>query len=374
MRGLAGGRAGRAKRSIVTRRRMPPGTAPGTLSVDPAATPSRIEVIAASADRVRGPDPVAPGALPMADPAVGVLWVNVEGLGDHDALSAVAGAFNLHPLAIEDAINLHQRPKFEDYESHHFVVLRMPQPPGAETVAFVTEQLAICFGPGFVVTLQERPGDVFAPVRHRLLNEAGQMRSRGADYLSYALIDAVVDAYFPVLEALGERVEALEAAVIRVPEAAHVAEIHALKHELMMLRRAVWPMRDMLAAMLRDDSALITDHTRLYLRDCHDHAIQLIELIESYREIASGLIDIHLSSIANRTNEVMRLLTLIATIFIPLTFVAGVYGMNFNPEAGWWNMPELNWRFGYPAVLAGMLALALGLVWWFRRKGWIGRG
>lgn len=353
---------------------MPPGTAPGTLSVDPQAPPSRIEVIKVSAEAVSGPDPVAPAALPAADPAAGLLWVNVEGLGDHEALAAVAGAFNLHPLAIEDTVNLHQRPKFEDYDSHHFIVLRMPAGPVAEATALSTEQLAICFGPGFVVTFQERPGDVFAPVRHRLRNEAGTMRRRGADYLSYALIDAVVDAYFPVLEALGERAEALEDAVIGAPETAHVAEIHALRHELMMLRRAVWPMRDLLAAMLRDDSTLITDHTRLYLRDCHDHAIQLIDLIESYREIASGLIDIHLSSVANRTNEVMRLLTLIATIFIPLTFIVGVYGMNFNPEAGWWNMPELNWRYGYPAVMLGMLGVALALVWWFRRKGWIGRG
>ncbi|KPQ06961.1 MAG: magnesium and cobalt transport protein CorA [Rhodobacteraceae bacterium HLUCCA12] len=359
-----------SRRNIGPRRRNPPGTPPGTLSVDPRAAPPRIAVMSYGADALTettDPDPDALGRLPETDRTA---WINVDGLGDGATLSRIATRFRLHPLAMEDAVNLHQRPKFEDYDNHHFVVLRMP---GNFDGRFISEQVALFLGPDFVVTLQEHQGDVFDPVRRWLHSASSPIRSRRADYLAYALIDAVVDAYFPILEQIGETAEALEDAVIAQPHAAHGPRIHALKHELMAIRRAIWPMRDMIAAMLRDESALIADGTRVYLRDCHDHTIQLLEIVETYRELASGLVEIHLASISNRTNEVMQVLTLIATIFIPLTFVVGVYGMNFNPEAGAWNMPELNWRYGYPAVMAAMLAIALGLVIVFWRKGWIGR-
>ena len=305
------------------------------------------------------------------------VWLNVDGLGHADTLRRIGERFSLHPLALEDVVNVHQRPKFEAYDDHLFLIVRMPvateREGDAQAPVLRTEQVALFVGRGFVVTFQEIAGDAFEPVRHRLRHATSALRRRGADYLAYALVDAVVDAYFPLLEAYGERLEALETDVLARPERDHVATIHDLKRDLLTLRRAVWPMRDMLAALRREDTPLIDEHTRVYLRDCEDHAIQLIDMIETYREIASGLVDIHLSSLSNRMNEVMKVLTIIATIFIPLTFVAGIYGMNFDPSVGPWNMPELGWRYGYPTVLALMLVVAFGLLAWFRRMGWIGR-
>lgn len=362
----------RAKRTKYGQpRRTPPGTPPGTLTIDPQAMPSRISGFTFSPNQISEHADLSPHDVARLVGRGQPVWINIDGLGDADTLHEIGKLFHLHPLALEDTVNLHQRPKFEDYDKHHFLVLRMPL-AGLSDQEFQSEQVSVFFGSDFVVTFQEVPGDVFEPVRRRLRSEASQIRKRGPDYLAYALIDAAIDAFFPVLERFGEQVEALENAVIGQPTALHIGEIHRLKHGLLTLRRSVWPMRDMLAAMLRDDSALIAESTRVYLRDCHDHTTQLIDMIETYREIASGLVEIHLSSLANRTNEVMQVLTLIATIFIPLTFVVGVYGMNFNPDAGPWNMPELNWRYGYPLVMLSMLAIAVALVVWFRRRGWIG--
>jgi magnesium transporter len=350
------------KRSRYTRRRRnAPGSPPGQLTVDPAGEAPRLTVVHIGADGVETNPSADLASLRVPD--TGLVWLNVDGLGDAATLSRIAQVFGLHPLAMEDAVNLHQRPKFEDYDQHDFIVLRMPERGGS----FTTEQVSLCLGDRFVVTFQERAGDVFDPVRNRLKNPQSTIRSRGADYLAYALIDAVTDAYFPVLEAFGERLEVLEDEVVARSSPALIEDIHALRHQLRTIRGAVWPLRDMLAAVLRDDGARVSVATRVYLRDCQDHTFQLIDMIETYREIASGLVDIHLSSQANRTNEVMQVLTLIATIFIPLTFVVGVYGMNFDI------MPELHWRWGYPAVMLGMAALAAGLTIWFRRKGWLGR-
>ncbi len=305
------------------------------------------------------------------------LWLNVDGLGHAETLERIGERFALHPLALEDVVNVHQRPKFEAYDDHLFLIIRTPlamvDAPASGPVGLHTEQVAICLGRDHVVTFRESVGESFEPVRHRLRNASSALRRRGADYLTYALLDAVIDAYFPVLETYGERLEVLETEVVRRPQRGHVTQIHDLKRDLLTVRRAVWPMRDLLAAMLRDDTPLIAEHTRVYLRDCLDHTIQLIDMIETYREIASGLVDIHLSSVSNRMNEVMKVLTIIATIFIPLTFVAGIYGMNFDPDVAPWSMPELRWRFGYPMVLGFMFAAAIGLLLWFRRLGWIGR-
>ncbi len=359
------------------RRRTAPGTPPGALIVDPSAPTPQMQVFRYGPNTL---DEIPNASLDEAT-APGnegqALWLNVDGLGHADTLRRIGERFRLHPLALEDVINVHQRPKFEGYDDHLFLILRMPLVGGPNAAprapVLGTEQVAICLGQGHVVTFQEAAGDAFEPVRHRLRNHASALRRRGSDYLAYALVDAAVDAYFPLLEAYGERLEALEADVIGRPERDHVAAIHDMKRDLLTLRRAVWPMRDMLAALRRDDTELIDDHTRVYLRDCEDHTVQLIDMIETYREIASGLVDIHLSSVSNRMNEVMKVLTIISTIFIPLTFVAGIYGMNFNPAAGPWSMPELGWRYGYPLVLSAMLLGALGLVAWFRRMGWIGR-
>lgn len=346
----------------VRRRRSTPGSPPGELNIDPAAQPPRLTLAHIDAGGVTFTQPADLSRLAL--PERGIIWLNVDGLGDAKTLQAVAKVFGLHPLAMEDVVNLNQRAKLEDYEDHQFIVARMPE--AAE--GFTTEQVGIFLGANFVVTFQEHPGDVFEPVRNRLRNPSSPIRGRGAGYLVYALLDAVTDSYFPLLESFGTQLEHLEDAVITQPRADQIKAIHALKQQLMLVRGAVWPLRDLLSTLVRDESGLFSEATRPYLRDCHDHAFQLVDVIETYREIATGLVDLHLSSQANSTNEVMRVLTLIATIFIPLTFVAGVYGMNFT------HMPELHWRWGYPAVMAAMAAIALVLVVWFRRKGWLGGG
>jgi len=370
----------RKRRRHGARRRTPPGASPGTLSADPDAPHATIRVMSYGPGECVESDVAAPERL--AGPSNGhtVRWVDVVGLGDVEAVRRIGASFSLHPLALEDAVDVHQRPKLETYDSHLFVIIRMPvangSAPGGEqrVQRLETEQVAICLGRDFVITFQECDGDAFDPVRRRLRSTEGQIRSRGADYLCYALIDAAVDAFFPLMEQYGERVEDLESEAVERPDVGLIARIHDLKRDLLTMRRAVWPMRDMLNAMIRDESPLVAGSTRIYLRDCYDHTIQLIDMIETYREIATGLVDIHLSSVSNRMNEVMKVLTIIATIFIPLTFVVGVYGMNFDPDSGPLNMPELRWRFGYPAILLVMALIAAGLVLWFRRKGWIGRG
>lgn len=375
------------------RRRNPPGSAPGTLTVDPSARPSQASLIAYQAQTYHESPAAAINELLQASAPPEIRWVNVEGLGDVKLLQSLGQRFGLHPLALEDAVNVHQRPKFEDYQGHLFFIVRMPLPSPANTTAnttpgatpnsspsnsleemqrFHSEQVSIYLGPQFVLTLQELPGDTFNSVRKRLRTEGSQFRRLGADYLAYTLIDSVIDAYFPVLEHYGELVEELELAVVENSSPNDILKIHALKRDLLSIRRALWPMRDMLSAILRDDTPLIQDTTRLYLRDCHDHTIQLIDMVETYRELTSGLVDIHLSSVSNRMNEVMKVLTIIATIFIPLTFISGIYGMNFDPAASPWNMPELRSPYGYVSVIAAMTVIAAGLLGWFKYKGWLG--
>jgi magnesium transporter len=239
--------------------------------------------------------------------------------------------------------------------------------------SLLTEQLSLIVGANFVLTLQERAGDCFDPVRARLRQDNSRMRALGADYLAYALLDILIDAYFPVLEHFGEALETLEREVLERPDAGLVTRIHALKRDLLELRRALWPLRDITSHLLRDETAFIGAPTRVYFRDCADHVFQLMDMLEIDREVASGLLDLHLSSVSLRTNEIMKVLTIIATIFIPLGFVAGVYGMNFKTEISPFNMPELDWYFGYPFALSLMLAVAGVLLIYFWRKGWIGR-
>lgn len=379
-------------------RRAPPGAPPGTLIADPNAPAPEIQMISYGPDR--GPDGFNRQKVASVDelPAVpaehGVCWIDIAGLGDHETIRTIGERFNFHPLALEDTLNVRQRPKVEDYDDHLFIVTRMPvnDPAGDEDFApparsgssggawahhagqLVTEQVAFFVGDGFVITFQERPGDVFEPVRTRIMKASGRIRSRGADYLAYALLDAAIDSFFPLLEAYGERVEDLEQEVVERPESGHIAHIHDLKRDLLTARRTIWPQREMLNTLVREESPLITDETRIFLRDCYDHTIQLMDMIETYREVASGLVDVQLSSVSNRMNEVMKVLTMIATVFIPLTFIAGIYGMNFDPGAGPWNMPELGWRYGYPAALVAMIVIGGILLLWFRRKGWLGGG
>ena len=305
--------------------------------------------------------------LPALRATAGMLWIDVVGLADQDEIQSIAGQFGLHPLAVEDIINNHQRPKVDAYDGYLFVVFRMVTVDGPVE----GEQVSLVVGDNYVLTFQERPGDCFEPVRSRLRHGKGRIRQLGADYLTYALIDAAIDGYFPVLESMGETIEQLEEEVVNEPEPRLVEQVHNLKRDLLVLRRAVWPLRELLSALMRDDSEQISNSTRTYLRDAYDHAIQLMDIVETFREIASGLLDVYLTSQGTRLNEVMKVLTIIATIFMPMSFITSLYGMNFDTSSPY-NMPELAWRFGYFMALGLMAAIGIGFIWWFWRKGWIG--
>lgn len=347
-----------------------PGTLPGKLEAPKDAVKSKVRVTIYSAEKI------SEHAVSTAEEIVAlrekdaVLWVDVSGLADIGLLRGLGEAFSLHRLALEDVVNVHQRAKAEDYGEYAFIVTRTLVP---DTFA-ETEQVSMFLGPGFLLTFQERRPDCFPAVRKRLQNAAGRIRSSGSDYLCYALIDSIIDGYFPKLEHYGEGLEQLEDDVVAKPEPKQIKELHALKRDFLMIRRAVWPLRETINALIRDEHSHFTDATRVYLRDCYDHTIQLIDIVETYREIANGLLDVYISSVSAKLNEVMKVLTIIATIFIPLGFVASLYGMNFDTEISPWNMPELHWRYGYPAVLAVMTAVGCGMLVYFWRRGWLGRG
>ena len=348
--------------------RRPSGETPGTLHVDPEAPPSVIRVLAYGPDTCEEREIADVASLKEILGKSPVTWVNVDGLGDAETITQIGESFGLHPLALEDVVHVHQRPKVDQYGEHLFIITRMVT-LGQQ---LETEQLSLLLGEGFVLTFQEHVGDCLDPVRDRIRQGKGRIRKAPADYLAYAILDAVIDNYFPVLEEYGERLEALEEQVIARPDAQTVARIHAAKRELLILRRAVWPQREAVNSLLREELNLIADATRVYLRDCYDHVIQTIDMLETYREICSGLLDAYQSSVSNRMNEIMKVLTIIATIFMPLGFIAGLYGMNFNAEKSRLNMPELAWRYGYPYVLCLMAIVATVMLAFFWRKGWLG--
>lgn len=349
-------------------RRTPVGAAPGTLIADPAALLPEIEIIAYGHDWFEERRLAHPSEAAEFVAKGGITWINVYGLRQPDIVEAFGEMFGLHRLAMEDVLNVHQRAKVEDYDTSTFVVLRMP----LSKRRFDTEQLSIFLGERFLLTFQEKPGDCFDLIRDRLRNGNRRIRERGVDYLAYTLIDAVTDSYFPILEDYGERVERTEEILTKDHGGELVPEIHRLKRDFLNIRRAVWPLRDMVSSLIRDDISFVQESTKVYLRDCYDHSIQLMDMIETDREVVSGLIELHLTMVSNRLNEVMKMLTIIATIFIPLSFVAGVYGMNFDTRQSPWNMPELGWYFGYPFALGLMAAIAIALLIYFRRRGWIG--
>jgi magnesium transporter len=293
-----------------------------------------------------------------------VTWLNVDGVHQPEIIEQVGKHFGLHPLVLEDIANTGQRPKIEDYDDYIFLVLRMLRfdDKGSETK---TEQVSIIIGSDFVISFQEKEGDVFDPIRERIRNNKGRVRKMGADYLAYALIDAIVDNYFMILEKLGEAIEEVENKLVINPKAETLQIIHDLKREMIFLHKSVWPLREVIDRLERSESPLINKSTCVYLRDVYDHTIQVMDSVETFRDMLSGMLDIYLSSVSNRMNEVMKVLTVIATIFIPLTFVAGVYGMNFK------FMPELGQVWGYPAILILMFTVALVMVVYFRRKKWI---
>lgn len=354
----------------IVKRYHPPGTPPGTLLSAEGGAPARIRRLEYDATQcrevpVRSLDDCAPrGDAPL------VTWIHVQGTPSPAQLKRLGTCYGLHPLALEDVQNTGQRPKFDPLPEHCFLIAALPRLSGDD---IHLDQISLFLGANWLVTFATGDEDPFEPVRKRLLTESSLIRGYPAGYLLYAVLDLVIDAGFPVLEQLGERIELLEETVLDRPDRTVVAAIHQLRRDLLMLRRMLWPQRELVSALLREETGLIDPHTATYLRDCHDHAIQVMDLLENYRDMVTSLMDIYLSSLSYRMNDVMRILTVIATIFMPLTFIAGVYGMNFgngNPNAGPFAMPELNWSLGYPLVLLVMAVSAGAMVLYFKRKGW----
>jgi magnesium transporter len=294
-----------------------------------------------------------------------VTWINVEGLHQVEVLERLGSCYGLHPLVLEDILNTDQRPKMEDYGEYIYIVLKMLNYDD-KISQIEAEQISLILGQNFVLSFQEgKEGDVFNFLRERIRGGKGRIRKTGADYLAYSLIDSVVDHYFIILERLGERMEFLEEELVTEPTTKTLQEIYNLKREMIFLRKAVWPLREVISGLERGESSLIQQNTQIYFRDVYDHTIQVIDTIETFRDMVSGMLDIYLSSVSNRLNAVMKVLTIIATIFMPLTFIAGIYGMNFK------YMPELEWRWSYPLVWIIMMAIGILMLIYFRKKKWL---
>jgi magnesium transporter len=312
--------------------------------------------------------------LPPPDAGDGKIhWIEFNGLGDLDALKALGEKYGLHPLTLEDIMHAGQRPKVEPYDDHLFICAMMIY-RDEDDGRMIGEQISLILGKGLLISIQEDPKcDVLEPIRQRIRSGKGWIRKMGADYLAYTILDAVIDHCFPILESLGEALEDLETEMLQRPTAACVSSLHDHRRTLVQLRRAVWPERDLVNSLLHDESPFITAPARVFLRDCYDHAVRVMDLIENYREISGGLLELYLSAVGMRTNEIMRVLTVISAFFIPLTFIAGIYGMNFDYKDGeqWLNMPELHARYGYPCLLLVMISVVSAMFVFFRRKRWL---
>ena len=349
----------------------PPGTAPATLVVPPEyqgqkPVVSLIEYDAHSIEerKIETMDEL----LPCLENDK-VSWINVDGLGDPEFIQRLGQHFRIHPLALEDIFNIGQRPKVDEYDRQLFIVLDMGYENKEGEVVF--EQVCVVLAEQFVITIQEEDsGDVFNPVRQRLRDGGGNARFMKSDYLAYALIDAVIDQYFPIIESLSESMDDLQETLLDHPTRERVRELHELKRLISRIRRAVWPQREVLGRLMRDETGLIAPRTKPFFRDCYDHTVIMLDLLETFRDATRNIMDIYLSSISLRTSEIMKVLTVISSIFIPLTFIAGVYGMNFDPKLGPFNMPELEWPLGYPFAICLMLAVAIGMIVFFKRKKW----
>ncbi len=355
-------------RRLLHRHRHPPakiGAPPGTLIHvgERKAERTRIRLIDYNAETLIEKDLERLDPEPERRQDASVHWLNIDGIHDVSVIEAAGRRFAIHPLVQEDILNTGQRPKLEDYENYLFLVVKMLQsdPSGG----LRTEQISLVLGPDYVLSFQELEGDVFDRIRERLRTGKGRIRRMGADYLAYALLDAIIDSYFLILEDLGDRIEALEEELIVHPTPPTLRKIHQFKREMIHLRKSIWPLREVLGALQRQEAPLVQESTQVYLRDVYDHTIQIVDTVETYRDIIAGMLDLYLSSLSHRMNEVMKVLTIIATIFIPLTFIAGVYGMNFD------YMPELHWKWSYPILWGLMLLTFFGMLWYFRRKKWL---
>ncbi|NVN99417.1 MAG: magnesium/cobalt transporter CorA [Geobacteraceae bacterium] len=353
------------KKIIKPRKGLKAGASPGTLvhvgEVRQSATTLTVAEYGNEKIETRRLDPENLKLRVAPEPVV--TWVDVEGISDLPLMEKIGAGFGFHPLVLEDIVNTDQRPKSEDYETYLFMVVKMFTPSNEGTLS---EQISLLLGSNWLVTFQEGlDGDPFAQVRDRLKNPDGRLRTRGADYLCYALIDAVVDNYFLVLEDIANRIEDLEEELMNMPTPETLARLYRLKREVLLLHRSIWPLREVVSALIRRESPLVKETTVTYLRDLYDHTIQVIETTETLRDMLSGMLDIYLSSVSNRMNAIMKVLTIIATIFMPLTFIAGLYGMNFK------HMPELEYPLGYPIVLVLMAGVTIGMLIFFRKKRWL---
>jgi len=342
----------------------PTGSRPGTLAIPPDSPPPVIHVTSYDRDHVEEIRVNDPDALVAFARGPRTCWIDVQGLGDETVLRRIGAVFGLHPLALEDAVNIPQRAKSERYDDYQLIVARIPIFSGESEIA--TPQVCLLVGPGSLLTFQERRFGFFDPVRQRIRAGIGPIRTLGPDYLAYALIDTLVDGYYPVAEELSCRLEAIEDEIEDSPGPQVLGAIHRIRRQLVVLRRIGWPQREAIRTLVREDTPFVTDTVRTYLRDTHDHIAQIVELVDSTHELAVGLSEVYLSHLSQRTNEVMKVLTIMASIFIPLTFIAGIYGMNFE------YMPELSERKAYFIVLGTMAAVAGGMLLYFRHLGWIG--
>ena len=349
----------------------PPGTSPGTLVRHGQAerTPLKIRLADFTGSELR--EKLLDNPDECRDYLAGgsVTWVHVQGDAEPALLRNLGQVFNLHNLALEDVINTGQRPKVDDFGEQMFVVLSRPVREAGDCLSI--RQLSLFLGRNFVLSFHAGATDPFDAVRVQLRKKTESIRARGADFLFYTLIDFAIDEAFPILEWLGEAVEQLEDEILESPSNDSVRRIYDLKRTLAILRRALWPQREVMHRLARDGSNLFSEEDRIYFSDCYDHTIQVVDLLETYRDMVTGLLDVYLSSISYRLNETMRVLTVIATIFMPLTFIAGVYGMNFANPGSPWAMPELGWYYGYPLILLSMAGVAAGMLWYFRRRRWL---
>ncbi|AFY94004.1 magnesium/cobalt transporter CorA [Chamaesiphon minutus] len=347
-----------------------PGTMPGQLHLSEDAPPAELVSIDYDRDSFSRTIIKDPETINEYLKTHTVSWIDVLGLGNNATWEALGSIFNLHQMLVEDIVNVPQRPKVEDYQDQLLIIATMvilnPDRNG-----FVKEQVSLVLGKNYLLTVQEEPEqDCFHGVRKRIELDRGIVRKQGADYLAYCLLDAIVDGFFPVLEYYGELIEELENEVITRPTRSTLEKIYKIRRELLTIRRAIWPQRDAINSLIRDGSDLISNDVQVYLRDCYDHTVQVMDMVETYRELATGLMDVYLSAVSNKMNEIMKLLTVVSAIFIPLTFIAGVYGMNFDRSKSPLNMPELGWYWGYPFCLALMGITAGSLVFFFWKRGW----
>ena len=347
-----------------------PGTMPGHLHLSADAPPAELVLIDYDRDRSTRITISEPAKITEYLKTHTVSWIDVSGLGNIETWDTLSSIFGLHKVLVEDVVNVPQRPKIEHYQDQVLIIAIMVV-LNSDRTGFTKEQVSLVLGKNYLLTIQEEPEeDCFHGVRQRIEIDRGIIRKQGADYLAYCLLDAIVDGFFPVLEYYGELIEDLEEEVMRHPNRSTLEKIYKVRRELLTIRRAIWPQRDAINSLIRDGSDLISSEVQVYLRDCYDHTVQVMDMVETYRELATGLMDVYLSAVSNKMNEIMKLLTVVSAIFIPLTFIAGVYGMNFDRSKSPLNMPELGWYWGYPFCLTLMGITAGSLIFFFWKRGW----